>query len=69
MVRKVNGRSKVQTNLLNTVNESVKELGKYFTSKKINLKDSDGKEFDTAVANFSYVKGYLKFIKIGRKYK
>ena len=68
-VRKVSGRSKVQTNLMKTVNESVKSLEKFFTSKKIRLKDSDGKEFVTAVAYCSDVKGYLKFIKKGRKYK
>ena len=69
VVRKVSGRSKVQTNLMKTVNESVKSLEKFFTSKKIKLKDSEGKEFTTAVAYCSDVKGYLKFIKKGRKYK
>ena len=44
------GGGNVEPNIMKTVNESVKELGeKWFTSEKIKLKDSEGKEFVTAV--------------------
>ena len=63
-VRKISGKSKVQTNLMKTVNESVKYLEKYFTSEKITLIDSDdGKEFDTGVSYCKDVKGFFKYIK------
>ena len=68
-IRKVGGKSKVQTNLMKTVNESVKYLEKWFTSKQITLIDSVGKEYITAVAYCRDVKGFLKYIKKGRKYK
>ena len=57
------GKSKVQTNLMKTVNESVKYLEKYFTPEKITLIDSDGKEFDTRVLYCKVVKGFFKYIK------
>ena len=48
---------------MKTVNESVKYLQKYFTSEKITLIDSDGKEFDTGVSYCKDVKGFFKYIK------
>ena len=69
LVRKISGKSKVQTNLMKTVNESVKCLEKWFTSEKITLIDSDGKNFTTAVAYCKDVNGFFKYIKKGRKYK
>ena len=48
---------------MKTVNESVKYLEKYFTSEKITLIDSDGKEFDRGVSYCKYVKGFFKYIK------
>ena len=68
IVRKA-GPNKVETNLMKTVNESVKCLEKWFISKKITLKDNKGKEYVTAVAYCKDVKGFFKFIKKGRKYK
>ena len=63
LVRKISGKSKVQTTLMKTVNESVKYLEKYFTSEKITLIDSDCKEFDTGVSYCKDVKGFFKYIK------
>ena len=55
------GGGNVVPNIMKTVNESVKELGeKWFTSEKIKLKDSEGKEFVTAVTYCTNVKGYLE---------
>ena len=48
---------------MKTVNESVKYLEKYFTSEKITLIDSDGKEFDTGVSYCKDEKGFFKYIK------
>ena len=66
--RKVSTKSKVEPNIMKTVNESVKDFGeKWFTSKQIRLKDSTGKKFVTCVAYCKDVKGFLKFLQKGRK--
>ena len=63
-------KSKVEPNIMKTVNESVKDFGeKWFTSEQIRLKDSTGKEFITCVAYCKDVKGFLKFLQKGRKLK
>ena len=63
-------KSKVEPNILKNLNESVKDLGeKWFKSEKIKLKDSNGKQFVTGVTYCKDVKGFLKFIKKGRKCK
>ena len=55
------GGGNVEPNIMKTVNESVKELGeKWFTSEKIKLNDSEGKEFVMAVMYCTNVKGYLE---------
>ena len=48
--RKVSTKSKVEPNIMKTVNESVKDFGeKWLTSEQIRLKDSTGKKFVTCV--------------------
>ena len=74
-VRRVSGRSKVQTNLMKTVNSSVKYLEKWFTSERITLrrnpegKAKEGEQYVTAVAYCKDVKGYMKYIQKGRNIK
>ena len=78
IVRKVSGRNKVQTNLMKTVNTSVKNLEKWFTSKQIKLKrnpeSKKGKKkvsehYVTSVAYCTNKAGFMRYIKKNRKIK
>ena len=74
-VQKISGRLKVETNLMKTVNTSIKNLEKWFTSEQITLRrNPEGKkkvraEYSTAVAYCTNVKGFMEFIRKNRKIK
>ena len=77
LFRRICGRGKVQRRVMNVVDSSIKDLRQWFTSETIVLrnnpepksKDKIGKEFTTCVSYCHDLKGFIKFVKIGRKMK
>ena len=77
LFRRICGRTKVQQNLMKSVDNSIKDLKKWFKSESIvlrrnpdrKLKEKVGHEFTTSVSYCKDVKAFIRYIKKGRKIK